>query len=316
MMQRGAARLRDAIQAEDAIRHAAIQAARPSRPAPPPKAPARPWRSSRVPSARSFRLRHGLFVYAGHRRAGRVRPGAAGGRAPAGAGALSRSHQFNPARDNPGSRPPPRARRGGGDLRCPGGQLLSDGRPSPHARPRPLGVVRIRRLPAPCRLVAPPRSAGSPAMRPAPPAQKRPSPHAQPADPSAHRSLRRSRTTTSSIPRPRLSCVAHLACFAAIWTGVTVEALALGVALYVVRMFGVTAGYHRYFSHRAFKTSRAVPVRAGVPGAELGAARACCGGRPSIAGTIALRHRARRPLAAPARLLLRARRLDLHRAAR
>ncbi|MFT5355520.1 MAG: stearoyl-CoA desaturase (delta-9 desaturase) [Polyangiales bacterium] len=26
--------------------------------------------------------------------------------------------------------------------------------------------------------------------------------------------------------------------------------------LFVVRMFGVTAGYHRYFSHRAFKTSR------------------------------------------------------------
>ena len=51
--------------------------------------------------------------------------------------------------------------------------------------------------------------------------------------------------------------VAHLACFAAIWTGVTLEALALGFVLYVVRMFGITAGYHRYFSHRAFKTSRA-----------------------------------------------------------
>ncbi len=36
------------------------------------------------------------------------------------------------------------------------------------------------------------------------------------------------------------------------WKGV-----ALAVALYVVRMFGVTAGYHRYFSHRSFKTSRA-----------------------------------------------------------
>jgi len=34
--------------------------------------------------------------------------------------------------------------------------------------------------------------------------------------------------------------------------------LGLGLALvaYYVRMFGVTAGYHRYFSHRAFKTSR------------------------------------------------------------
>ena len=31
----------------------------------------------------------------------------------------------------------------------------------------------------------------------------------------------------------------------------------LAVAMYVPRMFGVTAGYHRYFSHRTFKTSRA-----------------------------------------------------------
>jgi len=31
----------------------------------------------------------------------------------------------------------------------------------------------------------------------------------------------------------------------------------LAVALYFARMFGITAGYHRYFSHRAYKTSRA-----------------------------------------------------------
>lgn len=49
----------------------------------------------------------------------------------------------------------------------------------------------------------------------------------------------------------------HLACFAAFWTGVTVNALIVCVVLYVVRMFGITAGYHRYFSHRSFKTSRA-----------------------------------------------------------
>jgi len=30
------------------------------------------------------------------------------------------------------------------------------------------------------------------------------------------------------------------------------------VALYYLRMFGVTAGFHRYFSHRTFKTSRIV----------------------------------------------------------
>jgi stearoyl-CoA desaturase (Delta-9 desaturase) len=49
----------------------------------------------------------------------------------------------------------------------------------------------------------------------------------------------------------------HLACFAVIWTGVTWQALALGVALYWLRIFGIGAGYHRYFSHRAFATGRA-----------------------------------------------------------
>ena len=50
--------------------------------------------------------------------------------------------------------------------------------------------------------------------------------------------------------------LAHLACGAAVWTGVTREAVVLGVALYVLHMFGICAGYHRYFSHRAFKTGR------------------------------------------------------------
>lgn len=49
----------------------------------------------------------------------------------------------------------------------------------------------------------------------------------------------------------------HLVCLAALWTGVTANALILCLVLYVVRMFGVTAGFHRYFSHRSFKTSRA-----------------------------------------------------------
>jgi stearoyl-CoA desaturase (delta-9 desaturase) len=50
----------------------------------------------------------------------------------------------------------------------------------------------------------------------------------------------------------------HLGCIAAIWSGVTWSALALCAALYVLRMFAVVAGYHRYFSHRAFTTSRAL----------------------------------------------------------
>jgi len=48
----------------------------------------------------------------------------------------------------------------------------------------------------------------------------------------------------------------HLACFAAIWTGVHLVDLLIALGLYAVRMFGVTAGYHRYFSHRSYKTNR------------------------------------------------------------
>jgi stearoyl-CoA desaturase (delta-9 desaturase) len=33
--------------------------------------------------------------------------------------------------------------------------------------------------------------------------------------------------------------------------------VALAAALYAVRMFGITGGYHRYFSHRTYRTSRA-----------------------------------------------------------
>src|SRR5688572_17421055 len=49
----------------------------------------------------------------------------------------------------------------------------------------------------------------------------------------------------------------HAACLGAFWTGVTSQALLLCAVTYASRMFGLMAGYHRYFSHRAFKTSRA-----------------------------------------------------------
>jgi stearoyl-CoA desaturase (delta-9 desaturase) len=51
--------------------------------------------------------------------------------------------------------------------------------------------------------------------------------------------------------------VAHLACLAAIWTGINATDLIIATGLYALRMFGITAGYHRYFAHRSFKTSRA-----------------------------------------------------------
>lgn len=39
-------------------------------------------------------------------------------------------------------------------------------------------------------------------------------------------------------------------------TGVTAKALVLGAVLYVVRMFCITAGYHRYFAHRSYRLGR------------------------------------------------------------
>jgi stearoyl-CoA desaturase (delta-9 desaturase) len=48
----------------------------------------------------------------------------------------------------------------------------------------------------------------------------------------------------------------HLACVAVFFVPFHWGYVALALALYYVRMFFVTAGYHRYFSHRSFKTSR------------------------------------------------------------
>lgn len=50
---------------------------------------------------------------------------------------------------------------------------------------------------------------------------------------------------------------AHLICLAVFWVEFRWSYLAVCLALFYVRMFFVTAGYHRYFSHRSFKTSRA-----------------------------------------------------------
>jgi len=41
-----------------------------------------------------------------------------------------------------------------------------------------------------------------------------------------------------------------------IWAGVSWEAVALCFGMYYVRMFGITAGYHRLFAHKSYKTSR------------------------------------------------------------
>ncbi len=57
---------------------------------------------------------------------------------------------------------------------------------------------------------------------------------------------------TSSIPFLAL----HLMPLLAIFTGVSRTDLILCVALYLGRMFFITAGYHRYFAHRSYKMAR------------------------------------------------------------
>jgi stearoyl-CoA desaturase (delta-9 desaturase) len=48
----------------------------------------------------------------------------------------------------------------------------------------------------------------------------------------------------------------HVACFGAIWSGITWQTAAIAVTLYWLRIFAIGAGYHRYFSHRSYSTGR------------------------------------------------------------
>ena len=48
----------------------------------------------------------------------------------------------------------------------------------------------------------------------------------------------------------------HLACIGVFWVGISWKLVLLCTVLYLVRMFAVTAGYHRYFSHRTYRMNR------------------------------------------------------------
>ena len=48
----------------------------------------------------------------------------------------------------------------------------------------------------------------------------------------------------------------HVGCLAVFWVGWSSTAVAVAILLYGLRMFAVTGFYHRYFSHRTFRTSR------------------------------------------------------------
>lgn len=50
----------------------------------------------------------------------------------------------------------------------------------------------------------------------------------------------------------------HLMPLGAIWAGVRTRDVVLCFALYAVRMFFITGGFHRYFAHRSYKANRVV----------------------------------------------------------
>lgn len=68
--------------------------------------------------------------------------------------------------------------------------------------------------------------------------------------------LQSRRIDPSSWPMLLLFVAIHLACLGALWTGVSLADVMLCLGLYALRMWGVTAGYHRYFAHKSYRTGR------------------------------------------------------------
>jgi stearoyl-CoA desaturase (delta-9 desaturase) len=65
----------------------------------------------------------------------------------------------------------------------------------------------------------------------------------------------------------------HVLCLGAFFTGFSWVAVGVFLVTYVTRVFALTAGFHRYFSHRSFKTSRIfqfVLAWVGTSAAQLG----------------------------------------------
>lgn len=60
----------------------------------------------------------------------------------------------------------------------------------------------------------------------------------------------------------------HGACLGVIWVGWSWTAVGVAAGLYAIRMFAITGFYHRYFSHRSFKTSRPAQFAFAVLGAS------------------------------------------------
>lgn len=62
----------------------------------------------------------------------------------------------------------------------------------------------------------------------------------------------------------------HLMALVSLLTGFSWVALGVMLATFWVRLFGITGGYHRYFSHRSFKTTRVFQFALAWLGASAG----------------------------------------------
>jgi stearoyl-CoA desaturase (Delta-9 desaturase) len=58
----------------------------------------------------------------------------------------------------------------------------------------------------------------------------------------------------------------HLACLPVFWTALRWSDLQLCLIIFFIRIFGLGAGYHRYFAHRSFRTSRPMQFFLGLLG--------------------------------------------------
>ena len=89
-------------------------------------------------------------------------------------------------------------------------------------------------------------------------------------DPGLYSGLEGSQLNRLDPVRVSMFLLVHLACFGALVTGVSWTAFAVMVSLYVVRMFFITAFYHRYFSHRAYRVGRLTQFIMAMAGCTAG----------------------------------------------
>lgn len=97
------------------------------------------------------------------------------------------------------------------------------------------------------------------------------------ANSSAWRSLRRWFDADSGEPDPASDSIdwlralpfiaMHVCCLAVFQVGYSPIALIAALLLYAIRMFAITGFYHRYFSHKAFRTSRPIQFMFALLGA-------------------------------------------------